>query len=181
MDTEQTIRNSEDIYSSPSLQSLVTVFLSSASFSTGFKVCSASMRGSYGRLRRSPSPLRKRYAQNTETWRTGPTFSRRPVKGSSPSGSWTASLGRRRERLDIRAISSHGGSDLLDITFCHPLTPARIRDSVQNPLIILNAAWSAKVSRCASVLEIYGTTVHLIAVPISTLGGWHPESYRAMG
>ena len=33
----------------------------------GFKVCSASMRGSYGRLRRSPAPLRKRHPQDSET------------------------------------------------------------------------------------------------------------------
>ena len=85
-----------------------------------------------------------------------------------------------RERPDISAISSHGGSDLFDITFCHPLTPARIRDSVQNPLGILKAAWSAKFAKYASVLETYGTTVHLIPVPISTIGGWHPGSYRAM-
>ena len=90
-------------------------------------------------------------------------------------------LGRNRERPNIRAISSHGGSDLFDITFCHPLTPARIRDSVQNPLSILKAAWSAKSARQASVLETYVTTVHLSPVPISTLGGWHPDSYREMG
>ena len=79
-------------------------------------------------------------------------------------------LGRRRERPDIRAISSHGGSDLFDITFCHPLTPARIRDSIQNPLSILKAAWSEKFARYASVSGTYGTTVHLIPVPISILG-----------
>ena len=82
---------------------------------------------------------------------------------------------------DIRAITSHGGSHLLDITFCHPRTLARIRDSVQNLLSILKAAWSAKLSWYASVLKTYGTAVHLIPVPISTLGGWHPDSYRAMG
>ena len=84
-------------------------------------------------------------------------------------------LGRHRERPDIRAISFHGGSDLFDITFCHPLTPARIRDSVKNPLSILKTAWSAKLARRAIVLETYGTTVHLIPEPISTLGGWHPD------
>ena len=58
-------------------------------------------------------------------------------------------VGRHRERPDIRAISSHGGSDLFDITFCHPLTPARIRDSVQTPLRILKAVFSEffKVSK----------------------------------
>ena len=90
-------------------------------------------------------------------------------------------LGRHRERPDIRAISSHGGSALFDITFCHPLTPARIWDSVQNPLSIVKAAWSAKFARYASVLETYGTTVHLIPGANSTLGGWHPGSYRARG
>ena len=90
-------------------------------------------------------------------------------------------LGRHRERPDIRAISNPGGSDLFDITFCHPLTRARIRYSVQNPLSIQKAVWSAKFSRYAGVLETYGTTVHLIPVPISTLGGWHPDSYRAIG
>ena len=68
-------------------------------------------------------------------------------------------LGRHREISDIRAINSHGASDLIDTTFCHPLTPARIRDSVQNPLRILKAAWSARLARYVSVLETYGTTV----------------------
>ena len=90
-------------------------------------------------------------------------------------------LGRHRERPDIRAISSHGGSDLFVVTFCHPLSPARIWDSVQNPLSILKASWSAKFGRYASVMETYGTTAHLVHVPISTLGGWHPDSYRPMG
>ena len=90
-------------------------------------------------------------------------------------------LGRHRERPDIRAISSHGGSDLFGITFCHPLTPAKIRDSVQNPLSILKAAWSTNFSKYSSVLETDGTTVHLIPVPISILGGWHPDSYGAIG
>ena len=62
-------------------------------------------------------------------------------------------LGRHRERPDIRVTSCHGGSDLFDISFCHPLTPARIRDSMQNPLSILKAAWSAKFSRYAGALE----------------------------
>ena len=89
--------------------------------------------------------------------------------------------GPHRERPDIRAIGSYGGFELPDITFCHPLTPARIRGSVQNPLGIVKAAWSAQFSMYAGVLETYGTAVHLIPVPISTLGGWHPDSYRAIG
>ena len=139
MDTVQTIRNSEDIYSSLSLPSLVTVLLSSASLPTGFKVCSASMRGSYGRLRRSPSPLRRgthRIARLDELDRilVGDLSraARHPVLEPRP-------LGQHRVRPEIRAISSNGDSELFDISFCHPLTPARIRDSVQNPLSILKA------------------------------------------
>ena len=90
-------------------------------------------------------------------------------------------LGRHRERLEISATSSHGGSDLFDFTLCHPLTPAWFLDSVKNPLSIMKAAWSAKFAGYASVLETYGTTVHLILLPISTSGGWHPDFYRAIG
>ena len=50
---------------------------------------------------------------------------------------------------------------------------------MHNPLGILKAARSAKFSRYAGVLEIYGTTARLMHVPISTLGGWRPEFYRA--
>ena len=131
------------------------------------------MRGSYGRLRRSPYPDHlihcergtHRIARHDEQVRllVGDLSkaARHPVLEPRP-------LGRHRERPDICAISSHGGSDLFDITLCHPLTPARIRDSVQNPLNILKAAWSAKFARYASVLEAYGPKVHLIPVPIST-------------
>ena len=33
----------------------------------------------------------------------------------------------------------------------------------------------------ASVLEIYRTTAHVTPFPVSTLGVWDPDSYRAMG
>ena len=55
-------------------------------------------------------------------------------------------LGRHRERPDIRALGRRGGTDLFDVTICHPLCQARIRDSVRNPLNILKAAWAGKVS-----------------------------------
>ena len=85
--------------------------------------------------------------------------------------------GNRRKTLILYIYGRGGG-----VKGISPLrTPARIQDSVQNPLSILKAAWSAKSSRHASVLETDGTAVHLIPVPISTLGGWHPDSYRAIG
>ena len=43
-------------------------------------------------------------------------------------------LGRHKERPDISALESHGGSDMFDITICDPLSPARIRDGLENPL-----------------------------------------------
>ena len=46
-------------------------------------------------------------------------------------------LGRHRERPDIRALGRTGGTDLFDVTICPPLSQARIRDAVQNPLNIL--------------------------------------------
>ena len=32
-------------------------------------------------------------------------------------------FGRHKERPDISALGSHGGSDVFDITICHPLSP----------------------------------------------------------
>ena len=43
---------------------------------------------------------------------------------------------RHKERLDISALSSHGGSDMFDITICHPLPPAQIRDGMENALVV---------------------------------------------
>ena len=89
-------------------------------------------------------------------------------------------LGRHRARPDIRALGRTGGTDLFDVTICHPLSQARIRDAVQNPLNILKAAWAGKVSRYASMVHEAGRSVHLLPVPISTLGGWHPHAHRAL-
>ena len=44
-------------------------------------------------------------------------------------------FGRHKERLDISALGSHGGADMFDITICHPLSPVRIRDGLENPLM----------------------------------------------
>ena len=89
-------------------------------------------------------------------------------------------LGRHRERPDIRALGRTGGTDLFDVTICHPLSQARIRDAVQNPLNILKAAWAGKVSRYAAIVQEAGRSVQLFPVPLSTLGGWHPDAHRAL-
>ena len=86
-------------------------------------------------------------------------------------------FGRHKERPDISALGSNRGSDMFDITICHPLSPARIRDGFENPLTLLKNAWDEKIRRFRRVLH----SVKLFPMPISTLGGWHPDSHRAMG
>ena len=126
---------SQGFYTSPSLQSSASVFLSSFTLPMTFKICSTSKRCSYGHLRRLPSSLRKRCPQDCKAQPAGPTFSQ---KTRHPL------LEPRRphcKRPDIYDRSSHGGPDLLDIMLCCPLTPAKIRDPVQNPLDIFKTAW----------------------------------------
>ena len=60
---------------------------------------------------------------------------------------------KNRERPDIRALGRSGGTELFDVTICHPLSQARIGDVVENPLNLLKAAWTAKVSRYSRMLH----------------------------
>ena len=89
-------------------------------------------------------------------------------------------VGRHRERPDIRALGRSGGTGLFDVTICHPISHARIRDAVENPLNLLKAAWTAKVSRYTSMLQAAGARFNLPPVPLSTLGGWHPDAHKAL-
>ena len=89
-------------------------------------------------------------------------------------------LGGHSERPDIRALGRSGGTDLFDVTICHPLSQARIRDAVQNPLNIFKAAWAGKVSRYAAMVHEAGRSVQLLPIPISALGEWHPDAHRAL-
>ena len=50
-------------------------------------------------------------------------------------------FGRHKERPDISALGGDGGSDTFDITFCHPPSPARVRDGMENSLNLLKKAW----------------------------------------
>ena len=54
---------------------------------------------------------------------------------------------RHWERHDILALGGSGGTELFDDTISHLLRQARIRDVSGNPLNLLKAAWTAKVSR----------------------------------
>ena len=89
-------------------------------------------------------------------------------------------LGRHRERPDIRALGRSGGTGLFVVTICHPLSQARIRDVIENPMNLLKAAWTLKVSRYAGMLQAGGTGFKLLPVPLSTLGGWHPGAHKAL-
>ena len=51
---------------------------------------------------------------------------------------------------------------------------------VENPLNLLKAAWTIKVSRYASMLQAAGTRFNLLPVPLSALGGWHPDAQKAL-
>ena len=70
---------------------------------------------------------------------------------------------------------------MFDITTCHPLSRARIRDGLENPLTLLKNAWDEKVRRLQIVLHASAAAAKLFPMPISTLGGWHPDAHRAVG
>ena len=89
-------------------------------------------------------------------------------------------FGRHKERPDISALGGHGGSDMFDNTFCHPLSPAWVRDGMENALNLLKKAWDDKIRRFGRVLHESSTAAKLFSMPLSTLGGWHPDSHRAI-
>ena len=70
---------------------------------------------------------------------------------------------------------------MFDITIFHPLSPARIRDGLENPLTLQKNAWDEKIKRFRRVLHASTTAAKLFPMPISILGGWHPDAHRAMG
>ena len=69
---------------------------------------------------------------------------------------------------------------MFDITFRHPLSPARLREGMENALNLLMKAWDEKTRIFGRVLHESATGVKLFAMPLSTLGGWYPDSHRAM-
>ena len=69
---------------------------------------------------------------------------------------------------------------MFDITFCHPPSLARVRDGVGSALNILKKAWDEKIRRFGRVLHELATAVKLFPMSLSTPGGCHPDSLRAM-
>ena len=119
-------------------------------------------------------------------------YRRDPLKPSQLSHLWNRLYKQAFNSCTIRydgicnhrcrlITSSHGGgTELFDVTICHPLSQARIRDAVENQLNLLKAAWTAKVSRYESMHQTAGTRFNLLPVPLSTLGGWHPDPHKAL-
>ena len=68
---------------------------------------------------------------------------------------------------------------MFDIGFCHPRSPARVRDGMENAMNLLKKAWDEKIRRFGRILHESATAVKLFPMPLSTRGGWHPDSYRA--
>ena len=70
---------------------------------------------------------------------------------------------------------------MYDVNISHPLSTGRLANARKpNPLPVLNAAWASKVSHFRSFMQQAGPRCSLLPVPISTLGGWHPEAHRAI-
>ena len=87
---------------------------------------------------RSPYRIRRHDAQVKLLARDLAKAARHPVVEERP-------IGRRRERPDIRARRRSSGTGLFDVTICHPLSQARIRDVVENPLNMLKFRLNAEV------------------------------------
>ena len=68
---------------------------------------------------------------------------------------------------------------MFDVTISNPLSAERLANEsmVSNPLPVLNAAWTGKVSRSRPFMVQAGGGNGLLPVPISTLGGRQPEAH----
>ena len=70
---------------------------------------------------------------------------------------------------------------MFDITIFHPLSPDRIRDGMDNALGLLKKACDEKIRSFGRVHYESATSVKPFPMPMSSLGGWHRDSHRAMG
>ena len=64
---------------------------------------------------------------------------------------------------------------MFDISFCHPHYPIRVRDGMENAPNLLQKAWDEKIRRFGRVLHEYALAVKPFPMPVSILGGWHPD------
>ena len=75
-------------------------------------------------------------------------------------------FGRHKERPYISALGCYCRSDMFYITFCNPLSPARVWDGVENALNLLEKAWAEKIRRFGRVLHESATAVMLFPKPL---------------
>ena len=61
------------------------------------------------------------------------------------------------------------------------LSPARIRDGLENSLTLLKNAWDENIRRFRRAPHASTTAAKLFPIPISTVGGRHPDPHHAMG
>ena len=85
--------------------------------------------------------------------------------------------GTHKVRPDIKALGSNGGTDFYDVVFVHPLTDARLQAVARNPTQPLQHARHHKLRHYSAFLQSQGPGSRLVPIPVSTLGGWHPEAY----
>ena len=77
-------------------------------------------------------------------------------------------------RTVFHRSASQGVSNVTLLSY--PLSQA----GVESPLGIQKVALTAKVSRCARMMQAGGTNIHLVQPPLSTVGGWHTGSNRTL-
>ena len=154
-----------NIHTASPFQGLIAILLPSSTFQPGTR-CQrpprAAVMDPYGDhllcCERGPHRIRRHDAQLKLLARSLAKAASHPVVEERP-------VGRHRERPDIRALGRSGGTELFDVTICHPLSQARIRDVTENPLNLLKAARTAKVSRYSGMLQAAGTWFNLLPVP----------------
>ena len=69
---------------------------------------------------------------------------------------------------------------MFGITFCNPISPARVRDGTENALNLLKKAWDEIIRIFGRVVHESATAVKLLPMPLPAVGGWHLDSHRAM-
>ena len=128
-----------NIHTASPFQGLVAILLPSSTFQPGTRCqrpqCAAVM-DTYGdhllHCERGPHRIRRHDAQVKLLARDLAIAVRHPVVEERL-------VGHHRERPDIRALGRSGETELFDVTICHSLSQAKIRDVVENPLNLLEA------------------------------------------
>lgn len=99
------------------------------------------------------------------------------MKAGKTEGRRDEDCGRGRERCESRRVM--GVCRAVSVCAWHiPGMRLERGSSTPNPLSILNAARSGKFTRFRSYMSTLGPYHRLVPIPLSTLGGWHPEAHK---